>query len=453
MEFATAPPLETSASWQWPARVDGLDAQRIADVGLILTLERAPPAVWQAFQTKSLQRLLAFVVQASPAWRDRLRRNGPVSRQTQLPILERAEFRRLVESHGALPLPAAHGDALPHSTSGSTGMPVRFFVSQHSLRVVRNHFHADHPRHGRDLMRTRAALGSRTDPHPGMEHVFARGNPWLGESHLYTRRNTDFSMAEHAQWLARLAPAWLAVNPTVLSGMLEAYEAGDANPPSGLEQVITFGGTIEARLRQRTRQVLGASIRDRYSCEEIGPVAWQCPNDTGDDPPYHVAVTNTIVETVDDAGQALPQGETGRVLVTGLHHWASPAIRYDLGDVAALHPRCPACGAGLPTLTQLLGRRRGLLRTPSGRGLFVRLTASDWLDVAPVREFRLVQQAHDRIRVELVLAMPLSDAMREAVAAMLSQRVSPEFSWEIVALERIAWPPGEKRQDIVCEFG
>ena len=83
----------------------------------------------------------------------------------------------------------------------------------------------------------------------------------------------------------------------------------------------------------------------------------------------------------------------------------------------------------------------------------MRLTASDWLDVAPVREFRLVQQACDRIRVEMVLAVPLSEAVREAVAAMLSQRISPEFIWDIAALERIAWPPGEKRQDIVCEFG
>jgi phenylacetate-CoA ligase len=255
-------------------------------------------------------------------------------------------------------------------------------------------------------------------------------------------------MDEHARWLARLAPAYLALNPTVLSGILESFESGIA-PPIGLKQLMTFGATVEPQLRRRARAALGASIRDRYSCEEVGPVALQCPHDDSDDPPYHVCVGNVIVEVVDAQGGASAPGETGRVLVTGLHHWASPAVRYDIGDVAALSPQC-TCGAQVPTLTRLLGRKRALLRTPSGQSKFVRLTASDWLEVAPVREFRLIQESPLKIRVELVVREPLTAQQHAALAAMLHRRVSSEFAYDLQQLDAIDWPPGEKRQDVVC---
>ncbi len=212
---------------------------------------------------------------------------------------------------------------------------------------------------------------------------------------------------------------------------------------------MTFGAAVEPALRERARRILGASIRDRYSCEEIGPIALQCPHDTSDDPGYHVCVSNAIVEVVDNVGQPCADGQTGRVLVTGLHHWASPAIRYDLGDVASLSPRC-RCGAQVPTLFNLLGRKRALLRTPSGQSKFVRLGASDWLDVAPVREFRLVQQTRDTILVEIVLDGQLGESRKAGVTAMLQQRVSDEFNWDIRQVSAIDWPPGAKRQDVVC---
>lgn len=452
MRFDTPPPLESPPSWQWPRQLPGADTQRIVDVNFICSLEQAPAPLHQAFQAPLLARLVGFAAMASAGWREWLAsadRAAILAGETaSLPIMDRAGFRTLVQANGPLPLPREHGGCAPHATSGSTGMPVSFFISEFALRMVRHHYAADHVRHGRNLLLCRAALGSRIESHPGREHVFAQGNPWLLESHIYTRRNIDFSMQEHAVWLAKLAPAYLACNPAMLSGILQAYEAGMA-PPGGMQQLMTFGATVEPALRARARRVLGASIRDRYSCEEIGPIALQCPHDSSDEPPYHVCVANAIVEVVDDTGQACAPGKTGRVLVTGLHHWASPAIRYDIGDVASLRPQC-SCGAQVPALFSLLGRKAALLRTPSGQARFVRLTASDWLGIAMVREYRLIQQTPDTVRVELVSAATLTSAQRTAIIRMLGERISAEFTWELHELPAIDWPPGEKRQDVVC---
>ena len=44
-----------------------------------------------------------------------------------------------------------------------------------------------------------------------------------------------------------------------------------------------------------------------------------------------------------------PPGEIGRLVVTRLHHFATPLLRYDIGDYAEVGDACP-CGRGLPVL-------------------------------------------------------------------------------------------------------
>jgi len=69
-------------------------------------------------------------------------------------------------------------------------------------------------------------------------------------------------------------------------------------------------------------------------------------------------------------------GQVGRVVVTDLHNFATPLIRYDLGDYAEMADTCP-CGRGLPALKRIMGRRRNMVRLPDGRsfghpsGIFV----------------------------------------------------------------------------------
>src|SRR3712207_4590492 len=226
--------------------------------------------------------------------------------------------------------------------------------------------------------------------------------------------------------------------------MLDVYDSGAVEPPR-LEQIMTVGETVTPELRQRARSVLGASIRDQYSCEEVGPLAFQCPHS---DEHYHVAATNAFVEVLDDSGHPCPPGEVGRVIVTGLHNYASPAIRYELGDLAAWQQGC-VCGHAGPVLTNLLGRKRFLVRLPSGERKAVPVSARWWLSIAPFRETRLVQVSEGVLHAELVLDRPLTEQEREAVLAMLRQVISPDLTYEVHQVEAIAWAPTYKRQDVV----
>lgn len=260
------------------------------------------------------------------------------------------------------------------------------------------------------------------------------------------RNSADFSLEENARWLCDQAAAYLVTYPTLLSGMLSMIEMHGLTAPK-LQQVITFTETVDDELRERTRRVLGAQISDRYSCEELGPIAFQCPRSEAH---YHVAVSNVMVEVVDASGQPLPFGTQGSVLVTGLHQWASPALRYELGDVGTLLQHCPACGVTVPALTRLLGRRRVLVERPNGELFYVRILARDWIESVPaVREWRLVQTTPLDFRFEFSGPHAFSAEEQAAVRTVLALRVGPEFRFELMQVDKVIWPPGRKRQEVL----
>jgi phenylacetate-CoA ligase len=429
---------------EWPERLDAHLAALLVDARWIAHLDRQPLESVQAWQTQRVAQLLTHATRHSPWWRQRLTGLGRRITLADVPVTGREDYRASIETVGGpLPLPPEHGSPVHEATSGSTGVAVEFYSSSLAKRLVDAEWHHDDVRQGRRSAALRAELSGRVPEHAG-EHTRARIHPLLGGGEVLKRRLHQFSIEAHADWLSRVGVPYFSTLPVALSGILDVYEGGTVAPPR-IEQVLTFGETVDPALRRRTRAMLGATIRDRYSCEEVGAIAFQCPHS---DENYHIASSNVVVEILDDGGHSCPPDTIGRIVVTGLHNYASPVVRYELNDLAAWQPRC-ACGRAEPVLTQLLGRKRFLVRLPSGGRIAVRLGAKEWLDIAPVREHRLVQVSERVIHVELVLERPLTEAERTAVVALLSREISPDLTYEVRQVERIEWGPTYKRQDLV----
>lgn len=189
-------------------------------------------------------------------------------------------------------------------------------------------------------------------------------------------------------------------------------------------------------------------LADVYSCEEAGYIALQCPQVAEH---YHVQAENLLVEVLDAAGRPCAAGATGEVVLTTLHNFAMPLIRYALGDFAQVGPPCP-CGRGLPVLRRIHGRARNLLRLPDGSQHWPSFPAQDWLAVAPVRQFRLRQPAAERIEVELVTTRPLEAAEESALRQMLQRRLGHPFQIVLQTVAGIPRSPGGKFEDFVCEI-
>lgn len=101
------------------------------------------------------------------------------------------------------------------------------------------------------------------------------------------------------------------------------------------------GGSIPAT-RGRIEQSWGARVIDHYGLTEVGPVSFECWDAPGF---LHLNEGEYICEVLDPAtGAAVPDGQSGELVVTNLGRTASPVIRYRTGDIVVRRSEPCPCG-------------------------------------------------------------------------------------------------------------
>jgi phenylacetate-CoA ligase len=405
-------------------------------LSLLFQLEQTqyfPETLLRARQLRQLAELVNHAARSSAFFQERLGAAGVVDsldweRFETLPLLTRRDLLTQADRIHARNLPSAHGAWHEVQTSGSTGQVVAvrrtgltdLFWLALSMR--------DHHWHARDFRKTLVVIRANAASSEGQA---ARdwGPPVSllhesGPCHVMPL-STDVTVL--SRWLLEKDPSYLLTYPTCLAGLLDCFER-DRQRPSKLEEVRTIGETLKPELRTRARAVLGARVCDAYSAQEVGSIALQCPESGL----YHVQSESLLVEVLDAQGRACAPGEVGRVVVTDLHNFATPLIRYELRDYAEVGPACP-CGRGLPTLSRVLGRERNMVHLPDGSRHWPLVGLHHFREVAEILQYQLVQHSLTEVEMRLVTRAPLAPAaeqkLREIVQHALGHAFPLRFSY------------------------
>lgn len=368
----------------------------------------------------------------------------------RIPILTRAQLIDAGPAMTTRRYPVAHGDVHETVSSRSTGAPVRL----RTTGVVQAFWEAltlrDHAWHRRDLSARLGAiryLGPGAPASEGGSQGAGWGSATAGfapeapVSVLSLATTTD----EQVAWLLREDPAYLLVYPTVLAAILRTLAAAGPARPRNLRQVRTVCEALAPGLRELCLEVLGVPLVDCYSAQEVGYLALQCP----EHPHYHAQAERLLVEILDEDGQPCRVGQVGRVVVTDLHNFATPLVRYELGDHAEVGPPCP-CGRGLPVLRRIVGRRRGMLVYPDGRTVWP-MFAVACREAAPYRELQVVQEASGALRARVVPlpGRPLDDGHRAALVAALRGAFEHPFEVAVEEVAQLDRSPAGKLEEFV----
>ena len=168
--------------------------------------------------------------------------------------------------------------------------------------------------------------------------------------------------ADAGELLGRLlaeTPAFLLTHPSLIREL--------ARLP--LERGVRLDGLVEVRSFAEMlgghplglQGCPGAPVTDVRSAVETGDLALQCPGSRT----LSRAGGRRAARSARRRGTRAP-GKIGRVVITTLHNFAMPLIRYHIGDYAEVGQPC-TCGRGLPVLTSILGRVRNTLITADGK--------------------------------------------------------------------------------------
>jgi phenylacetate-CoA ligase len=158
-----------------------------------------------------------------------------------------------------------------------------------------------------------------------------------------------------------------------------------------------------------------------------------------------------LTEILNEDGAPCSAGQTGRVVVTDLHNFATPLIRYEIGDHAVVGEPC-LCGRGLPVLTRILGRSRNMLTLPSGARVWPRLSSKTLSGIPAIRQVQFVQHEVDAINVRLAVSRPLSPAEEATLADLLAKNLGHPFGIRFDYVDEIERAANGKFEDFVSHI-
>jgi phenylacetate-CoA ligase len=246
--------------------------------------------------------------------------------------------------------------------------------------------------------------------------------------------------------LKAFQPNSLLVYPSNLAALATALR-DDGKSLDGLSHIRTIGETLSPAVRALAASVFGAPVEDLYSSQELGTIAIQCP-DSG---LYHVMAESLIVEVLDERDAPCAPGGVGRLVITDLHNFATPLVRYDIGDYAEVAGPCP-CGRGLPALKQILGRERNLIMMPDGSRHWPLVGFAQFRSVAPVVQYQMIQDTPESVEVRLVVERPLNAGQEDELRRIIHDALGHPFALRFSYFdERI--PPGAngKFEEFICK--
>jgi phenylacetate-CoA ligase len=137
-------------------------------------------------------------------------------------------------------------------------------------------------------------------------------------------------------------------------------------------------------------------------------------------------------------------------VVTPLHNFAMPLIRYAIGDYAEVGPPC-ACGRGLPVLARVLGRARNLLTLPTGERIGVSFL-HDLFEHAPVAQFQIVQRSRDHLEMRVVPTREFTPEDERRISQAAIDRFGHSFRITFEYLAELPYGPGGKFEDFRSEI-
>lgn len=361
----------------------------------------------------------------------------------KLPPLTRRELVNAGEALFCRSYPPAHGGVSSTSTSGSTGEPVtvkRTAIGelQWLAYTLREHLWHNRDFSGR-LAAVRANITEPVDlPDWGPPcSLFVKTGPW-------SARPASWSVEELCRWLGEFDPDFLLILPSTLAGIVAELERTGQRLPR-LRGVRTLSETVSARLQEDVRRVLNVGIDDIYTSQEFGVMATQCPEHRR----YHVSET-ILLEVVDAEGRACAPGEIGRILVTDLVNYATPLIRYEIGDYAEVGAPCP-CGLGLPTIQRFLGRERNLVLLPDGTRHWPVVGFHRWGEVHTIRQFQFIQLDRQTILAKMSAPARPSPEHEARLTKIIQEELKHPFEiryeWHEGPLPRGA---GGKFEEFLC---
>ncbi len=378
----------------------------------------------QSGQARDLRALLHHAYANVPWYRDKLAEIGArpedfrnASDLAKLPLLTRAASREAGDARRSTspPLPM-----VAKSTSGTMGQPLTFAYdldSEYWRQAVkaRGYGWAGY-RPGEPSFHYWGAAAGKQKP---LQRNKIKVDRFLRrEVYVNCTLRDDASMAEAVARIRTVKPKAF-VCYTQAGADLARYINAHGLRSWDTIAVLCGAERLFPADREALEKAFGPAVFETYGCREVMLIGSECAEHDG----LHQSMENLIVEVVvteNGRERAASPGEIGEVVVTDLHNYGMPFIRYANGDLAQQGDgRACRCGRNLLRFGPIEGRVTETLRDGQGgrvSGLVFNVMFASAL-ASSFKQFQAVQHKDGSITLKLVpvAAGPIDESALAAI--------------------------------------
>ncbi len=245
--------------------------------------------------------------------------------------------------------------------------------------------------------------------------------------------------------IARFRPKFILGYPSAIEQLARCVltEKKWEISPKG---IITNSEQLYDYQRDLFRRAFSCDTYDFYCSREQHVIATECREHSG----HHIAAESVVLEILNDKGNPVHPGEEGRIVITNLHNYAMPFIRYEIGDIGVYSDKTCRCGRGLPLLASIKGRMHDTIVTRSGRvipGIYLAERVFANLDV---NQYQIVQETYEKVVVKVVLPPGYPERrvgeLNSSIIAEFSPVLGDEIEISIEVVDQIPLSPAGKRR-------
>jgi phenylacetate-CoA ligase len=190
------------------------------------------------------------------------------------------------------------------------------------------------------------------------------------------------------------------------------------------KSVISAAEALHDFQREEISSAFGCGVFNTYGSREFMLIASECEKHKG----LHVNMENLLVEVLKDDGTPAMAGEVGNVVITDLHNYGMPFIRYKIGDLAVLSSKSCSCGRGLPVLQDVVGRSLDMIRVANGKSIPGEFFPHLMKDFHEVKQFQVIQSTMNSLKIKIVKTENVSESrlslMKNEIRAVVGKEIS-----------------------------
>ncbi len=400
-------------------------------------------ALQSEHQARQLGRLLNHAAQTTPYF---IQQRGRASLEN-FPVTNKNVIR---ESNNTILSTTFRGKRLRVAeTSGSTGTPLRVVQDPNKRqRVVAEVIHANALIGYKVGTRYAWTIASGSLHRESRLGLFLKNKVELSQYTLDAETATKHCLTLQNDKNIEIIMGY----PSVLSELAHHILEHHISPASfGVKGVLCLSEPLYPSMRETIREAFQCPVLSRYSNEECGVLAYECPTCSQ----LHLNTASYVFETLAlDKDEATPMGVPGRIVITDLYNYALPMIRYDTGDIGSIVPSsCPQFAA--PVLQSLEGRRIDALYDTAGHRVVA--FAFDFImerlgRLGKVKQFQIIQEEQKDFRLRICANTPLSSETEGDVLARLKAILGTDARIEIGYVDEIPVLNSGKRKYLINNY-